>query len=85
MLDALRKDIDLVDTQIIELLAKRASLVQKISIIKKENNLPVFQPARKKELFVQREETAVRHKLEPEYIHHIWDIIHERSVKAQQL
>lgn len=49
-LDPLRQEIDAVDELILTAFIKRMSLVQKISRIKKEENLPTLQPSREEEV-----------------------------------
>ena len=46
----IRKSIDKLDSQIIQALAKRMKLMDKVADYKKKNNLPVTQPQREREL-----------------------------------
>ena len=48
-LDALRSQIDEIDDQLVALFAKRMDVAAAIGDFKKENNLPVFVPARERE------------------------------------
>ncbi len=47
-IDLLRREIDLVDDRILELLNDRANLALKIGGIKKEDNIAVYDPEREK-------------------------------------
>lgn len=46
MLDELRKQIDEVDSQLIELLGKRLELARQVARVKKQYNLPIHDPKR---------------------------------------
>jgi len=50
-LKILRKQIDKLDEQILEVLAERFEVVKKIGLVKKRQDLPVFDFTREKHLF----------------------------------
>ena len=52
-LDELRKEIDGVDTELLQLFARRMHLVEEIGLHKKSEGLPVFQPGREKEILTR--------------------------------
>ncbi len=45
-----RKEIDLIDQELVQLLEKRFLIVHQIGLLKKELGLPVFDPKREKEV-----------------------------------
>jgi monofunctional chorismate mutase len=47
----LRKRVDEIDQQIVELLNQRAEIVLKIRRLKSENQLPLYDPEREEEIF----------------------------------
>lgn len=49
-IDILRNEIDIIDKQILKLFIKRMECCKKISKIKKENNLPIFNKEREDEI-----------------------------------
>ena len=49
-LEKIRKEIDLIDEKLIELLNARAELVKKIFEIKSKKNKPLFDPSREKKI-----------------------------------
>lgn len=51
VIDRLRKQIDEVDSKIVGLLNERTRLVRDIIRVKKENNLPLYDPRREEEIF----------------------------------
>ncbi|MBZ2162630.1 bifunctional chorismate mutase/prephenate dehydrogenase [Alteromonas stellipolaris] len=57
-LDTLREGIDELDTQLVELLAKRNALTTKVGQVKAEAGMPVYVPSREKELIASRRAQA---------------------------
>ena len=58
MLEDLRKEIDECDNEIIRLLKKRMEISRDIGIIKKENNLPIYDEKREQALIKKLEDMA---------------------------
>lgn len=83
-LDALRKQIDEVDNQLLELLAKRMRICREIGTYKKEHNLTVVQTARYTEILDKRGAQASLCGMSPNFIRDVFEHIHEESV-AQQI
>ncbi len=54
----LRNDIDKIDKELVSLIGKRMETAAKIGQYKRENNLPVYDPARERELFSKVGEMA---------------------------
>jgi len=50
-IEELRKQIDEIDRQLVEILNERAGLALKIRELKAENNLPLYDPGREEEIF----------------------------------
>ena len=82
-LEELRQKIDNIDRELIEVLATRMAIVEKIGDYKKENNVTSFQVKRWDEIMKNRSELASKMRLNPEYISEIFKIIHEESVRKQ--
>ena len=53
-LKKLRDEIDDIDKQIVELIEKRMKVSVKVGELKKENNIPVFDAEREKELIEEK-------------------------------
>ena len=49
-MEALRRQIDALDTQLVTLLAERRHVVERITQVKREQDLPVSHPAREENL-----------------------------------
>jgi len=73
-LDSFRKQIDEIDGQIVNLLAKRMQVVEKVGKYKKENNLPPLDKRRWQEVI----------KTKKGFIKKIWEIIHEEALKIEK-
>lgn len=78
-----RKDIDEIDNEIINLLAKRMEVSKNIGKYKKENNIEIFQPERLKALINKLKSVGKELNLTPEFIENIWMEIHDESVRNQ--
>ncbi|UAA40128.1 bifunctional chorismate mutase/prephenate dehydrogenase [Paraneptunicella aestuarii] len=57
-LDALRQQIDQLDSQLVELLAKRSQLTQQVGKYKSQVGLPIYVPSREAELLAKRRQQA---------------------------
>ena len=82
-IEALRKQIDDLDNNIIELLAKRMRLSREIATYKKEHNMTVVQSARYNEVIDKRGAQGVLCGMSPEFMKVVFEAIHEESVKQQ--
>jgi chorismate mutase len=83
-IDNWRDEIDHIDDEILALLARRFSVVEKIGKCKKEKNVEPVDEKRKNELFsalIKKGETL---KISPQFIKELYEIIHDYSVKVQK-
>jgi chorismate mutase len=84
-LSELRRQIDHIDEQILELLAKRMRISREIGVYKKEHNMPVLQSSRYSELLEQRSRTGEVMELNPDFVKEVLKEIHEESVRQQMI
>ncbi len=82
-LGLLRKQIDRLDDDLLELLAKRMRVARDIGRYKKEHNMPVLQPGRYNDLMQRRVDAAVQLDLNADFIKNVLASIHEESVRQQ--
>lgn len=73
-LNIFRKQIDKIDRSIVILLTERMKVVKKIGLLKKENNLPVIDKFRWKEVI----------KSKKGFLKKIWLIIHQEALKIEK-
>jgi len=82
-LEIIREQIDQADREILEAIATRMNLVEKIGEFKKENNVAIFQISRWKEIFKTRPEWAKSLNLDADFIKELYRFIHQQSVQKQ--
>lgn len=78
-LEALRRDIDQIDEQIVDLLARRLAKVHSVVAIKKAAGLPIYHPAREENLISQRRKQASAVGLDPDHIEELYRCIMRQS------
>lgn len=82
-LDTLRQQIDNVDREILEALAARVHLVNKIGDYKKDNNVTAFQAERWIKVFQTRPEWGEALKLHKPFVESLLKLIHDESIRIQ--
>lgn len=82
-LTSLRKDIDDLDNELIDLLAKRMRVSRKIGEYKKEHDMAIVQTKRYSEILDKRGAQGSLKGIESECIKNIFEHIHEESVRQQ--
>lgn len=79
----LRKEIDKIDYEVLELLASRSKLVNEIGKYKKANNITIFQPERWAEIVETRKKYGTEIHLSEELILDLVKLIHRESISVQ--
>ena len=79
----LRKQIDELDNQLMELLAKRMRVCREIGEYKKQNNMTVLQATRYNEILDKRGAQGSLLGMGPEFVAKVFESIHEESVRQQ--
>ena len=80
---SLRAQIDELDNSLMELLAKRFRLCREIGTFKKEHNITILQTRRYNEILEKRGTQAGLCGMNPKFAAHIFELIHEESVRQQ--
>lgn len=80
---SLRAQIDELDNSLMELLAKRFRLCREIGTFKKEHNMTILQTRRYNEILEKRGTQAGLCGMNPKFTAHIFELIHEESVRQQ--
>lgn len=83
-LEELRDQIDSIDHQIIDLVASRMNISEKMGEFKCRENVTVFQLERWLEIIRTREEHGINAGLDREFIRQLIRIIHEESIRHQE-
>lgn len=79
----LRKQIDELDNQLMDLLSKRMRVCREIGQYKKEHNMTVLQTGRYNEILAKRGPQGTACGMSPEFAARIFELIHEESVRQQ--
>ena len=79
----LRKQIDELDNQLMDLLAKRMRVCREIGQYKKEHNMTVLQPARYGEILDKRGAQGSLCGLGTDFVKKVFENVHEESVRQQ--
>ena len=82
-LTSLRHQIDELDDQLLELLAKRMRVSKEIAEFKKANNMPVLQTGRYDEILTKRIKQGSELGMSEEFLKVMLEAIHEESVRTQ--
>jgi chorismate mutase len=82
-LEYLRQVMDSLDDEIIDLIARRMELSERMAGVKKTCNMTAYQPARWREIVETRTERGQAHQLSPEFIVEIYEKIHHESIRKQ--
>ena len=84
-LNELRRQIDELDNQLLDLLAKRMRISREIGLYKKEHDMPILQDTRYDEILNKRVEQACNMDMDGEFMKTILAAIHEESIRQQMV
>ena len=79
----LRHQIDELDNELMDLLAKRMRVCREIGLYKKEHNMTVLQPTRYNEILDKRGAQGSLCGMDSDFIKHVFESVHEESVRQQ--
>ena len=79
----LRAEIDELDDQLWETIARRMEVSERIGEWKKAHGVQALQPQRYEEIVKQRKEWAEQKGLSEELVQNLFDAIHQESLKKQ--
>lgn len=82
-LSALRKQIDALDNDLMNLLTKRMRVSREIAAYKKEHNMAVVQTGRYSEILDKRGAQGVMCGMDSDFVKKVYEAIHEESVRQQ--
>lgn len=83
-IDAIRREIDRLDDELLQIFNARAALALQIGEIKKERGLPVYDPTREKKIF-ERIQAANSGPLENEAIIRLFERVIDESRRLERL
>lgn len=83
-LKKLRKQIDAIDDEIVDLLSKRLEIVEKVGKIKKEHQIPPLDTKRLEEVLHTKKNKAKIVGISEKFIEKLFKVIHDHSVNLQK-
>jgi chorismate mutase len=83
-LERLRKEIDMIDEELLHILASRMNVVRSIGRYKKENNMTILQSSRWQEILQKFIERGTQSGLSEEFITRLIKSIHDESIEQQE-
>jgi chorismate mutase len=82
-LELLRRKIDSLDNDLIEILRQRMAISETIGQWKMRNNITILQPDRWTDILTKVEQKALEINLNPEFVGNVFKAIHEESINRQ--
>lgn len=82
-LQQLRSQIDILDENIIYMLASRMKVSRSIGSLKKENKVAIVQPARRDSIMERAQALAETYGIDPAFVQRVFNAIHDASVAEQ--
>ena len=80
-----RKEIDIINSEILDLLNKRMELVKKIGHRKKQLGIEIVDSKREKEIYDRLDKLADEKGIDREFVREIFKKIIDKSVKEEKL
>ena len=84
-LKVFRRDLDSVDTEIVELLGKRFQICSKIAAYKSVNKIPMMQPGRIEEVKSRITTLAIEHNVDETFALRLYDSIIREACRLESL
>lgn len=82
-LEELRSEIDKIDAELLQILARRMEVVDEIGHYKKENNITILQLKRWRTILRDRLGTGVNLSLNRDFIQNLLETVHNESIRRQ--
>jgi len=83
-LEILRREIDKMDAELLDILSKRMKIVEEIGQFKKENGITILQIQRWNEIIIDRLNLGSRMGLSREFVLQLLQLLHEESIFRQE-
>jgi len=83
-LEMLRREIDKMDAELLDILSRRMKIVDEIGQYKKENNITILQIRRWSDIIFDRLNLGSRIGLDREFLLQMLQLVHEESIRRQE-
>lgn len=84
LLEQLRREIDKIDAELLDILAKRMKIVEEIGEYKKENNIAVLQIRRWADIIFDRLNIGSKLGLNKDFLLNMLQLVHKESIRKQE-
>jgi chorismate mutase len=82
-LEILRSEIDKIDAELLEILARRLDIVAEIGKYKKENNITILQIKRWRNIIKERLADGTGRGMDPTFLRSLLELVHNESIRIQ--
>ena len=82
-LEGFRAEIDAVDSQIVEALAKRFEICQRVANFKKQHGIAMMQPERVEAVKQRRRELAMQYVLDGDFMVALYSVIIQETCRME--
>lgn len=83
-LEEIRKEIDNIDKELLDLLDKRTSLISKVAEYKIKKSIPVEDSERRKQIISSKRKKAEELNINPDLIEKIYTLLIDEACKIQE-
>lgn len=83
LLESLRKEIDSIDAELLQILHRRMEKIIEIGKYKKENNIRILQIERLRKMMISRMKSAKELGLDPMFTARLLQLVHKESIQLQ--
>jgi len=83
-LSPFREEIDALDTQIVELLARRFAVVRRVAVVKKAEGLPAVLPDRIEAVKQRAAAMGQTKGLDPEFVSNLYQMIIDEACRLEE-
>ena len=82
-LGMMRREIDRLDNELLEVLNRRMAVCRDVGRYKLEHRMPVVQTSRYKDIISSRMDSGEKMGMSPDFIRNVFTAVHEESVRQQ--
>ena len=79
-----RHQLNIIDNQLIKLVAQRQKIVKKIALFKKKHNINIFQPQREKQILIRQTKIGSKLNLNNKFIVAFFKLLMNESKRIQR-
>jgi chorismate mutase / prephenate dehydrogenase len=83
-IEQLREQIDALNTELLDLLARRLDISVEIGAIKQEAGLPLYSEDRERDLLLRFRTAAIERDIDPDYVEELMTVVLVHSRAAQR-